>query len=289
MDTDLLRAFVAVAECGGFSAAARILNRTQSAISLQIKRLEDRVGEPLFQRTSRTVALTPAGGRLLPFARRILGLQEEARRAMGEDHRGELIRLGVSEGHASAHLPAVLPDFARSHPGVRLEIVCDISSSLVHYLQEGLLDVVLGIRHGPTQTGRLLGSERLVWVLKADRSPADWDTLPLALNPEGCIFRAHAFAALGREDRRFEVRYTSRSPTGVDVAVQSGLAVTVKTARSVPVGCRMVAAGEGLPALGQVEIELHHAPGQMSHACATLCEALRNAVADSRRLAPAAG
>lgn len=289
MDTDLLRAFVAVAECGGFSAAARILNRTQSAISLQIKRLEDRVGEPLFQRTSRTVALTPAGGRLLPFARRILGLQEEARRAMGEDHRGELIRLGVSEGHASAHLPAVLPDFARSHPGVRLEIVCDISSSLVHYLQEGLLDVVLGIRHGPTQTGRLLGSERLVWVLKADRSPADWDTLPLALNPEGCIFRAHAFAALGREDRRFEVRYTSRSPTGVDVAVQSGLAVTVKTARSVPAGCRMVVAEEGLPALGHVEIELHHAPGQMSHTCAAFCEALRNAVTSSRTLAPVTG
>lgn len=288
MDTDLLRAFIAVAECEGFSAAARILNRTQSAVSLQIRRLEDRMGEALFARNSRSVELTPAGGRLLPYARRIISLQDEAGRAIGDDRRGELIRLGVSEEHASAHLPRLLPDFAETHPGVRLEVVCDITSALVQYFQEGLLDVVLGVRHEPTQTGRLLGRERLVWVVQEGRSPAQWDPLPLALNPEGCIFRAHAFAALGRADRRWDVRYTSRSPTGVNVAVQSGLALTVKTPRSVPAGCRVAGVDEGLPELGHVEIELHRAPGQASEAFDAFCTALEAIVIGSRSLEPLA-
>lgn len=274
MDTDLLRAFVAVAECDGFSAAGRILNRSQSAVSLQIKRLEERLGEPLFERSSRRVRLTPAGGRLLPYARRMLRLQDEARRMLGEGRRGELVRLGVTEEHASAHLPGLLPRLATRHPALRLEIVCDISSALVQRFQEGLLDVALTVRHEPTPTGRLLGREPLVWVLERERSPGDWDPLPLALNPEGCIFRAHAFAALGRAERRWEVRYTSRSPTGVNVAVQSGLALTVKTPRSIPAGCRVAGTDEGLPALGHVEIELHRAPGQMSEAFESFCDDL---------------
>jgi len=279
MDTDLLRTFVAVSECHGFSAAARILNRTQSAVSLQVRRLEDRMGEPLFDRDSRNVVLTPAGGQLLPYARRILSLQDEARRAMGDERRGELIRLGVTEEHASAYLPRLLPDFATAHNDVRLEITCDISSALVDYFQEGLLDVVVGVRHAPTPTGRLLGREPLVWVAREGQSPQDLSTLPLALNPEGCIFRAHAFAALGRTDRRWEVRYTSRSPTGVNVAVQSGLALSVKTPRSVPAGCRIAAPAEGLPELGRVEIEMHSTPGHMSEACTWFCAALEEATA----------
>lgn len=284
MDTDLLRAFVAVAECEGFSAAGRILNRSQSAVSLQIKRLEERLGESLFERSSRSVLLTPAGGRLLPYARRMLRLQDEARRVMGDEHRGELIRLGVTEEHASAHLPILLPQLARTHPAVRLEVVCDISSALVRRFQEGLLDLVLAVRHDPTPTGRLLGREPLVWVLQEDRSPADWETLPLALNPEGCIFRAHAFAALGRGDHRWEVRYMSRSPTGINVAVLSGLALTVKTPRSVPAGCRIAGTDEGLPELGHVEIELHRAPGQMSDNFESLCEDLARVVTQHQAL-----
>lgn len=274
MDTDLLRAFVTVAECEGFSAAGKILCRTQSAVSLQIKRLEDRMGEALFERTSRSVLLTAAGGRLLPYARQILKLQDEAKRAMGADRQGQSIRLGISEEQASAYLPELLPQFAHSHPEVRIEIVCDISASLVERFQEGLLDVVLAIRHGPTHTGELLGREPMVWVVAEHVDPGAWSRLPLALNPEGCIFRAHAFAALGRESHAWDVRYTSPSPTGINLAVQAGLAMTVKTPRSIPAGCRVVGAGEGLPELGHVEIEIHRSPGQMSEAFHAFCNAL---------------
>lgn len=278
MDPDLLRAFVAVAECEGFSAAGRILNRTQSAVSLQIKRLEDRVRESLFERTSRSVVLTPAGGRLLPYARQILKLQDEAKRVMLSQREGRLIRLGVSDEQATAYLPTLLPRFAETFPHVRIEVVCDISSNLVQRVQEGLLDVVLAIRHGPTQTGQLLGREQMVWAIAEHRDTDAWDVLPLALNPEGCIFRAHAFAALGRDDRQWDVRYTSPSPTGVNVAVQAGLALTVKTPRSIPPGCRIVPANTGLPELGYVEIELHRSPGELSEEFEAFCHALSSIV-----------
>lgn len=278
MDTDLLRAFVAVAECEGFSAAGKIINRTQSAVSLQIKRLEDRMGEPLFERTSRSVVLTPAGGRLLPYARQILKLQDEARRILGAERRGELIRLGISEEQASAYLPELLRRMADLYPEVRIQVTCDISGDLVDRFQEGLLDAVLAVRHAPTQTGHLLGRERMVWVIAEDSQVESWTNLPLALNPEGCIFRAHAFAALGRENRQWYVRYTSPSPTAVNVAVRAGLALTVKTPRSIPADCRIAKEEEALPELGYVEIELHRAPGQMSEAFSSFCHILTEIV-----------
>ena len=266
MDTDLLRAFVTVAECQGFSAAGKVLHRTQSAVSLQIKRLEDLMGKALLERTSRRVLLTAPGEQLLPYARHMLKLEDEARAALGELQRGELIRFGTSEEQASAYLPRLLPRHAERFPDTRLEVSCDISASLVQSFQEGLLDMVLSIRHAPTQSGHLLGREPMVWVVAEDHRPAEWDTLPLALNPEGCIFRAHALSALGREERRWELRYVSQSPTGINLPVQAGLAVTVKTPRSVPAGCRIVGEREGLPPLGQVEIELHCRPGHTSEA-----------------------
>lgn len=274
MDTDLLRAFVTVAECEGFSAAGKVLHRTQSAVSLQIKRLEDQMGEMLFERTSRSVVLTTPGGRLLPYARHILKLQDEARQVMGVDRQGELIRLGTSEEQASTYLPELLPRFAARFPEVRLEVMCGISGSMVNDFQEGLLDVALVVRHGPTQTGRLLGREPMVWVVAEGRSIDDWETLPLALNPEGCTFRAHAFEALGASERRWDVRYASQSPTGNNLPVQAGLAVTVKTPRSIPEGCRIVGDDEGLPPLGYVEIELHRTPGVSSDAFTAFCDEL---------------
>ncbi|MFC3282485.1 LysR substrate-binding domain-containing protein [Litchfieldella rifensis] len=284
MDTDLLRAFVTVAECEGFSAAGKVLHRTQSAISLQIKRLEDQMGETLFARTSRSVVLTPSGGRLLPYARHILKLQDEAKRVMGAERQGELIRLGTSEEQASTYLPELLPRFTEHFPEIRLELICNISTALVHDFQEGLLDAVLAIRHVPTQSGHLLGREPLVWVIAEGKSLDDWETLPLALNPEGCIFRAHAFAALGREGRRWDVRYSSQSPTGLNLPVQAGLALTVKTPRSVPDGCRIVGDAEGLPSLGHVEIEMHRAPGRSSEAFLAFCDTLETIVTGTASL-----
>ncbi|WP_413616212.1 LysR substrate-binding domain-containing protein [Halomonas cupida] len=281
MDTDLLRAFVTVAECQGFSAAGRVLHRTQSAISLQIKRLEDQMGKSLFARTSRSVILTADGERLLPYARHMLKLEDEAREAMGERPMGERIRFGTSEEQANAYLPELLPRFAEVYPNTRIEVICDISANLVEDFQQGLLDVVLSVRHEPTQSGQLLGWEPMVWIAAEDADPTRGHTLPLALNPEGCIFRAHALAALGRQERRWELRYTSQSPTGINLPVQAGLAITVKTPRSLPHNCRILDEASGLPPLGQVEIEMHRRPGHASEAFDLFCQQLEDVVTHS--------
>ncbi|WP_111493609.1 MULTISPECIES: LysR family transcriptional regulator [Marinobacter] len=278
MDTQLLRTFVAVAESQGFSAAAKVLHRTQSAVSLQIKRLEDQMGETLLQRTRRSVALTPAGSRLLPYARHMLKLEDEARQEMGADRQGELIRLGITEEQAMAYLPEFLDQFARQYPTVRLELTCGVSSRLVDLFQEGLLDVVLAIRHSPTRTGQFIATEPLVWTLARGKTLDDWDVLPLALNPEGCIFRAHAVAALGRAGFRWNVRYTSYSPTGVNLPVQSGLAMTIKTPRSVPEGCVVAPESAALPDLGLVEVEIHRSPAHSSEAYEAFCDTLTSVV-----------
>lgn len=285
MDTELLRAFVTVAECEGFSAAGKVLHRTQSAVSLQIKRLENQMGKALFERNSRSVMLTGSGERLLPYARHMLKLEDEARAAVGELTRGELIRFGTSEEQAATYLPQLLTRYAERYPSARLEVHCNISASLVETFQEGLLDVVLSIRHAPTQSGHLLGWEPMVWVVAEERRPDEWETLPLALNPEGCIFRAHALSALGREARRWQLRYVSPSPTGINLPVQAGLAIAVKTPRSVPEGCRIVGDEEGLPPLGQVEIELHRRPGHTSEALEAFCQELEAIVTENDTVA----
>jgi DNA-binding transcriptional LysR family regulator len=285
MDTDLLRAFVTVAECQGFSAAGKVLFRTQSAMSLQIKRLEDQMGQTLFERTSRSVLLTASGERLLPYARHMLKLEDEAKDALGRLTSGECIRFGTSEEQATTYLCELLPQFAKRFPLVQLEIRCDISENLVKQFHAGLLDVVLSVRHAPTQSGHLLGCEPMVWVIADDQTLDAWDTLPLALNPEGCIFRAHALSALGRADRRWELRYISQSPAGINLPVQHNLAVTVKTPRSVPQGCRVIGEAEGLPPLGQVEIELHSRPGHRSEAFQAFCDDITTIVEGSHAVA----
>lgn len=260
MNNDLLRSFVAVAETEGFSAAAGLLNRTQSAVSLQIKRLEEELGVSLFARTSRSVALTKHGVRLLPYARQLLLLEQAARDDLKADRNIEKIRFGLPEEHAAAYLPAFLPTVAAEHANLQVEIVCDVSSALIAKFQDGLLDVVLAVRHGPTKTGRLLGLERMIWVAGPGFTTPQDAPLPLALNPTGCIFRDHATAALGKMHRSWREPFVSTSPTGINQAVRSGLAMTVKTRRSVPPDCEDIGQKLDLPELGQIEIELHVSP-----------------------------
>lgn len=285
MDTQLLRTFVTVAEYKGFSAAAKVLHKTQSAISLQVMRLEDLMGESLLKRSRRKVELTAAGNRLLPYARHILKLESEARQEMEINRQGELIRLGITEEKASIYLSELVTNFSQRYPSVRLEITCGVSSHLVKQFQEGFLDVVLGIRHAPTKTGQLISTEKLIWVMSEECPIDEWDTLPLSMNPDGCIFRAHAIAALGRAEFKWNVRYTSLSPSGINIPVINGLAITIKTPRSIPEGCIEVPEDLGLPALGLVEVELHCSPSNSSIAYEEFCTMLTKIVSSHENIA----
>jgi DNA-binding transcriptional LysR family regulator len=279
VDTELLRSFIAVTDHGGFSAAARALNRTQSAVSLQIKRLEERLGVAVFARSSRKVALTEAGGRYLPYARHLLALQEEALSA-AKTSQTRPIRVGLSDEQAEAYLPKVLPAFTERFPSVPVEVSCAMSPSLVDMVESGRLDLALAVRHQPAPTGAVIGDEPLVWAASCDLTLGAADAVPLIVNPEGCVYRAQALALLAAGGRRWRIAYTSQSPTGINIAVRLGMGVTVKAARSVPEGCRVLGDREGLPDLTPAQVELHRAPVNFSAAADALAELLTDAVRD---------
>ncbi len=264
LDPELLRTFVSVAETGGFTSAARALNRTQSAVSLQIKRLEARVGDVLFRRTSRRVVPTRAAETLLPYARRILRLHDEAAAAVGAPGRGRSLRLGITEEQALVYLPNIIPRFNERFPGVQLNVECDLSTRLLARMEEGDLDLALTIRHGPVGKGEVLGRERLVWVAHEAFRNEPGEALPLAVNPAGCIYRSYALTALGRIQRPWRIAYVSSSPAGINLALEANMAVSVKAGRSVPGYCRVLDGEAGIPALPQVDVELHRSPTALS-------------------------
>src|SRR5258708_17489697 len=164
LDFELLRAFVAVADCGGFHRAAERLNLTQSTVSQQIKRLELETERPLFRRTTRSVALTDDGEMLLGDARRLLQLEEAARLRLAAPRLSGTVRLGVVEEVAGGSLPSALGRFAALHPGVRLEVQIGVSAELIEQLHSGRLGVVFAKRPLGTSKGRLVWREPLVWV-----------------------------------------------------------------------------------------------------------------------------
>lgn len=259
LSPELLRSFIAVAETGGFSRAATSVHLTQSAVSLHVKRLEAQLGVRLFDRTSRRVSLTAEGGALLPYARRLIHLQQAAQAAIGEAHEAPAVRVGITDDQADAYLREVLPAFALRFPTAQLAIVCDLSPNLVRRLHAGELDLALAIRHGDEPQAEPVLIEDLVWVAARNAALRPDRPIPLAVNPEGCTYRARALDALTRIGRPWKVVYESRSPTAIDIAVASGLAVTIKAARSVPEGCRVLDGPDALPDLPPAAVDLHRA------------------------------
>ena len=255
------------------------MNLTQSAVSLHIKRLEERLGRKLFERTSRSVKLTAQGGALVPYARRLLRLQEVAEAAIGRIGEEQTVRLGITEEQANAYLPGVLPAFSAKFPEARVEIVCDLSPNLLARLMEGDLDMALAIRHLDDPPGaEVLAIENLVWAAGPGLEVGPETDLPLAFNPEGCVFRARALEALTRRDRSWHIRYESQSPTGLNVAVASGQALTVKVARRLPAGCHVPGPEAQLPELPPAVVELHRAPDAVTPAHDGFADLLGEAV-----------
>jgi len=285
LDPRLLQSFLAVADSASFSRAAQHLNCTQSTVSAQIKRLEGQVGRPLFTRSTRRVALTEAGGALLPYARRMVHLREAAEIAVEQGSERPTIRLGVSEEQAERFLPRILPIFAERFPKSRIALTCQSSVGLLQRFAAGDLDVALAIRHEGHPPGEVLGLQPLVWVAGDGFALPDKGPLPLACHPEGCTYRAAAQEALSAAGRGWRIVCTSQSPIGVNAAVTAGLAVAVKAPRGVPEGARILTGAKRLPKLKPAAVELHQAehalPVEAETLSALLSEEVRRELADT--------
>ena len=273
MEFELLRSFVAVAECGGFRRAAEQLNLTQSTVSQQIKRLELETKRPLFRRTTRTVALTDDGEMLLGDARRLLQLEEAARRRLTAPPLSGTVRLGAVEEVAGGSLPPALGRFASSHPNVKLEVQIGVSSPLIEQLDAGRLDVVFAKRPLGTSRGRLVWREPMVWAAAETFELVAGTALPLALYRERSVSREAALAALLDGEHTWEIVYTSPSLTGVRAAALAGLAITPLPASAVIAGLRILGVEEGLPRLPDLEFAIYE-KARPEQAAAALAAAL---------------
>jgi DNA-binding transcriptional LysR family regulator len=256
MEFELLRSFVAVADCGGFHRAAEQLNLTQSTVSQQIKRLELETQRPLFRRTTRTVALTDDGEMLLGDARRLLQLEEAARHRLTAPRLSGTVRLGATEEVAGGSLPSALGRFANLHPNVKLEVQIGVSLELIEQLDAGRLDVVFAKRPLGTSRGRLVWREPLVWAASEAFVLTPGAALPLALYREHSVSRDAALIALRASELVWQIVYTSPSLTGVRAAALAGLAITPLPASTVTGGLRALGVETGLPLLPDLEFAI---------------------------------
>ncbi len=264
IEPDLLKAFVAIADSGSFTDAAKRVHRTQSAVSMQIKRLEDLLGRPVFVREGRSVRLTPDGETLLGHARRILKAHQDALAAFDPSELQGTVSLGAVDEYAVAFLPSILNRFAETHPLVHVEVVVDTSPNLLDRLAENTIDFAL-ITHGYGDDGGIiLWREPVVWVTLATHVAHLEDPVPLALFHPGCIFRQWAIDALSREGRAYRLAYTSVSLAAIQAALRAGLAVGVLPRVNVTEGLRILDEGDGFPALPHYQIALRRADGARS-------------------------
>jgi len=261
LDLDLLRSFVTIAETGSFTRTAELVGRTQSAVSLQVKRLEDLTGHPLLLRGPRQLSLTPAGERMLGNARRMLRYNDHLLAELSEPDLSGKVRLGVPEDFATAHLPAVLSAFAEAHPLIELEVTCELTLNLLAQFQAGQFDLVLVKREPSTAgDGIRVWREPLVWVGRDRQAVAGFDRLPLIVSPEPCVYRRRAIAALDAIGRKWRVAYTSTSLAGAQAAARAGLGITVLPREMVPSGLPALVDDASLPPLYDSEIALLEGP-----------------------------
>jgi DNA-binding transcriptional LysR family regulator len=257
LELDLLRAFVAVAEARSFTRAGARLRRTQSTVSLQIKRLEESVNAELFSRDPRNVTLTVHGEALLVQARRLLRLNDEIIGEMFEHSLEGEVRFGAPEDFATTHLPGILGDYARAYPHVSLSVTCDLTLRLMDKMSQGELDLAL-IKREPmgAETGVRVWREQLVWVGAGEDVLPAGAPVPLVVAPAPCVYRKRATAALDAVERPWRIAYTSPSLAGQQAALRAGLGVTALPSEMVPDDLIRFGVDHGFPALAEIEIAL---------------------------------
>lgn len=285
-ELELLRTFVAGVELGSFALAARKLGRSPSALSAQLRRLEEQAGAPVFRKSGRGLALTAVGETLLAYARRLLELDDEAAIAVRGVEVEGWVRFGTQEDLGAGLLPDVLRRFARAHPKVRIEARVARNAELLQRVKSASLDLALVWGDGSAApNGQRLVELPMCWIGASEFLPASRAApVPLAVIESPCQFREAATAALDRARVPWRLAFTSASLGGVWAATSAGIGLTVRTALGQPAEVRALGPGpRGLPALPTLGLALHRAERQPGPAvqrlAALVAEAVHEAVA----------
>ncbi len=256
LDPDLLRSFVLIAEGGSFTRAAQVVGRTQSAVSMQIRRLEELLGQPLLHRGPKGVEPTPHGAWLLDRARRLLALHDDIVATFRSPAVAGTVRLGSPDDYVLRFLPGILARFAETHPAVDVEVICAPSSELAERLSRGELDLTL-ISESNEPAGfsaRPLWRGKLIWVGSASHATHRRRPLPVALASARCGWRRAATQALDAAEIPWRMAYVSASQAGTLAPALAGLAVTVCMPGPLPPGLREFGREDGLPELPEFAI-----------------------------------
>ena len=259
--TDLLRAFITIIDLKGYTRAGERLGRTQPAISLQMKKLQDLVGSPLFDKEGAGgAALTEAGEVVAGFARQILALNDDMMlRLSKRDTRGKL-RLGITNDYADHFLPSLLAGLRADGLGVTFDVTCDLSLELLRGLRDGRYDMVVAMTpDGPAEGAFMTWRESLTWAGGPMDPPfGDNEPVRLVCYPEGCLYRRAMLSALQREGRAFDLVYATPSQSGIEAAVTSGFGITAIATRVLPKSLRALKEDcEALPRLTDVVVGIY--------------------------------
>ncbi|UEP24390.1 LysR family transcriptional regulator [Burkholderia ambifaria] len=275
LEIDLLRSFVVIAEVRSLSRAAARVGRTQSALSQQMRRLEESVDQPLFQRTGRGVLLTHPGERLLVHAQRILRQHDEAMADLCGTGLSGSIRFGCPDDYAQVWLPSLLRQFSSQHPQAIVEVVCGPTPRLLEQLDKRAVDLAMISLPDDGSTDDVVRREQLVWIGYPGLDVAQFDPLPLALSDPDTLDHIAACDTLNRAGRDYRVAYASSSLAGLIALVRSGQAFAVMTQTAVPADLAILAGDRGLPPLPAVGITLRFDRKRPSHLTAAFAEHIR--------------
>lgn len=262
IDTDVLRTFVAIADQGGFTRAGELVNRTQSAVSMQMKRLEEDVLQrKLFERDGRQVRLTPEGQVLLGYARRILKLHSEVFNTLREPHMVGLVRIGTPDDYVMRFLPGILQRFSKAYPLIQIEMHCEASTVL---MQRRDLALTVISREPGNEIGELLRTERMVWVAAPCFCVDEHEALPLAISGVDSFCTQWTRAALDAAGRDYRLAYHSSNVAAIQAVVSAGLAVMVSMESLVTEDLRVLGSEEGFPPLPSMNLRLLRNPAMSS-------------------------
>ena len=259
LDIDQLRAFSTVAQTRSFTKTGSMLNRSQSAISLQIKRLETALNRQLFDRSGRKIRLTDEGARFLPEAERIVDMHDRAVELLSSPSVSGRVRLGCTEEFAATHLANVLGSFQYTHPDVHIEIGVDTSKSLRDGFSERDYDVVLAKVEENERNGDTIWCEDIIWVVTDGPSANDIlrrDPIPLLASPVPCLIRYAMTTKLDQIGKRWQIVGTSEVNVGLQAAVSAGFGITALPRSAIRPSMRPIAPEWGLPPLPRSEVRL---------------------------------
>ena len=264
LSTELLRTFITVIEVASFTRAAEILGRTQPAISLQVKRLEDSVGYPLIERKSKEISLTERGEALAVHARQILRLNDLAMAQFAQPNPTAKLRVGLPVDYAVGTLQSCLTCIVRQFPDVQIEIRCDLSKHLLAALRSNEIDVAVALFDGDDQQFLFRNwKEQPTWVGATGFAIPSGSDIPLVAHPFGCVYRDRMETALKLVGKNWRIAYSSPGIGGVQRAVQDGLGLSCLTAPTLQTGMRVFSEKDGLPVLAPLHIGLFARQAQL--------------------------